>query len=161
MGLQFQSNVCRCLKTAAREVRNAELTQEVRLRDGMPDIGRVLSSWGQVLLRSKEWQGNLVTVSGGVMVWVLYAPEDGTPPRCMDTWVPFQLKWEVDETNGDGPICVYPLLRFVDSRSIAARKLMVRTGVAALGEMLSTAQVQIYHPEELPDDIQEIGRAHV
>lgn len=154
MGLQFQSNVCRCLKTAAREVRNAEVTQEVRLRDGMPDIGRVLTSWGQVLLRSKEWQGNLVTVSGGIMVWILYAPEDGTPPRCMDTWVPFQLKWEVEETVGDGPICVYPLLRFVDSRSIAARKLMVRAGVAAFGEMLSTDQMQIYHPEELPEDIQ-------
>ena len=160
MGLQFQSNVCRCLKTAAREVRNAELTQEVRLRDGMPDIGRVLTSWGQVLLRSKEWQGNLVTVSGGIMVWILYAPEDGTPPRCMDTWVPFQLKWEVEESGGDGPICVYPLLRFVDSRSIAGRKLMVRTGIAALGEMLSTAQVQIYHPEELPDDIQVLKNTY-
>jgi hypothetical protein len=72
----------------------------------------------------------------------------------MDAWVPFQLKWEVEESDGDGPICVYPLLQFVDSRSIAARKLMVRTGVAAFGEMLSTEQVQIYHPEELPEDIQ-------
>ena len=128
MGLQFQSTTCQCLKAASREVRNAELTQEVRLRDGMPDIGRVLTSWGQVVLRSKEWQGNLVTVTGGIMVWILYAPEDGTPPRCIDAWVPFQLKWELEESGGEGPIRVYPLLRFVDSRGIAARKLMVRAG---------------------------------
>lgn len=154
MGLQFQSSTCRCLKAAAREVRNTELTQEVRLRDGMPDIGRVLTSWGQVVLRSKEWQGNLITVAGGIMVWILYAPEDGTPPRCVDTWVPFQLKWELESAGGDGPIRVYPLLRFVDSRGIAARKIMVRTGVAAMGEAFTSMQAEIYRPEEIPEDVQ-------
>lgn len=154
MGLQFQSSTCRFLKAATREVRNAELTQEVRLRDGMPDVGRVLTSWGQVVLRSKEWQGNLVTVTGGIMVWILYAPEDGTPPRCTDTWVPFQLKWELEQSGGEGSVRVYPLLRFVDSRGIAARKIMVRAGIAVLGEVLTPAQTQIYYPEELPEDIQ-------
>lgn len=154
MGLQFQSSSCRCLRAAAREVCGAELTQEVRLRDGMPDIGRVLTSWGQVVLRSKQWQGNLVTVTGGIMVWILYAPEDGTPPRCMDAWVPFQLKWELEESSDDGPIRVFPLLRFVDSRGIASRKMMIRAGVAALGEMLTPTQVQIYAPEALPEDVQ-------
>ena len=160
MGLQFQSTTCQCLKAASREVRNAELTQEVRLRDGMPDIGRVLTSWGQVVLRSKEWQGNLVTVTGGIMVWILYAPEDGTPPRCIDAWVPFQLKWELEESGGEGPIRVYPLLRFVDSRGIAARKLMVRAGVAAMGEMLSPVETHIFYPEDLPPDIQVLKNTY-
>ena len=96
MELQFQSSTCRCLKAAARQVHNTELTQEVRLSDGMPDIGRILTTWGQIVLRSKEWQGDLVAVSGGIMVWILYAPEDGTPPRCLDAWVPFQLKWDLE-----------------------------------------------------------------
>lgn len=154
MELQFQSGTCRCMKALTRDVRNTELTQEVRLSDGMPDIGRVLTSWGQVILRSKEWQGDLVTVSGGIMVWILYAPEDGTPPRCLDTWVPFQLKWEVEQTGAEGPIRVCPLLRFVDSRSISARKVMVRAGVAAMGEALSPVQVRLFYPAELPEDIQ-------
>ena len=154
MELQFQSATCRCLKAAAHEVRNAELTQEVRLSDGMPDIGRVLASWGQIILRSKEWQSDAVTVSGGIMVWILYAPEDGTPPRCVDAWVPFQLKWELDESSSEGAIRVCPLLRFVDSRSVSARKMMVRAGVAAMGEALSPMQAQLYSPGELPDDIQ-------
>jgi len=154
MELQFQSGACRYLQASAREVQNTELTQEVRLSDGMPDIGRVLTSWGQVILRSKEWQGDLVTVSGGIMVWILYAPEDGTPPRCMDTWVPFQLKWEVKQSGAEGPIRVWPLLRFVDSRSVSARKMMVRAGVAAMGEAFSPAQTRIFYPAELPEDIQ-------
>lgn len=154
MQLQFQSSTCRCLKSAVREVRNVELTQEVRLSDGMPAIGRILTSRGQIVLRSKEWQGDYLTVSGGLMVWILYAPEDGTSPRCVDAWLPFQLKWELENGDNEGVIRVCPMLRFVDSRSISARKVMVRAGVAALGEALIPIQVQSFKPENLPDDIQ-------
>ena len=109
MGLQFQSNVCRCLKTAAREVRNAELTQEVRLRDGMPDIGRVLAAWGQVMLRSKQWLGDEISLSGGVKMWVLYAPEDNTDPMVTEGWIPFQIKWDVRGDGREGPVRMIPL----------------------------------------------------
>lgn len=154
MELQFKSNTCRCLAPAAREVRSAEMTQEVRLSDGMPDIGRVIASWGQIILRSKEWQSDRITVSGGIMVWILYAPEDGTQPRCVDTWVPFQLKWEPEQTEREGAIRVSPLLRFVDSRTVSARKMMVRASVAAMGEALYPMEAEIYSPEELPEDVQ-------
>ena len=154
MELQFQSETCRCLKAVAREVRNAEMTQEVRLSDAMPDVGRVLTSRGQIVIRSKEWQGDLVTVSGGIMVWILYVPEDGTPVRCVDTWVPFQLKWELQEPGAEGAVRIYPLLRFVDARSISARKMMVRAGIAAMGEALSSMQAQVFIPAQLPDDIE-------
>ena len=160
MELQFQSSTCRCLAAAVREVRNTELTQEVRLTDGMPDIGRVLGSWGQVVLRSKEWQGDQVMVSGGVMVWILYAPEDGTPPRCMDAWVPFQLKWELENVTREGPIRVSPLLRFVDSRGVSARKMMVRAGVAALGEALYPMDAEVFSPDELPEDVQTLRNTY-
>lgn len=160
MELQFRSNTCRYLMPAVREVRNAEMTQEVRLTDGMPDIGRVLASWGQMVIRSKEWQQDQVLVSGGIMVWILYAPEDGTQPRCMDAWIPFQLKWDLDEERRDGPIRVSPLLRFVDSRSVSARKMMVRAGVAAMGEALSPMEAEIYEPVDLPEDIQTLRNTY-
>ena len=95
MELQFSGNMCRCLEAAVREIRSTELTQEVRLTDGMPDIGRVLASWGQPILRTKEWQNDQICVTGGIMVWILYAPEDSTQPRCVDAWIPFQLKWDL------------------------------------------------------------------
>ena len=154
MELQFGSSACRCLETAARDIRTAELTQEVRLGDAMPDIGRVLVSWGQVILRTKEWQTGLVTVTGGIMTWILYVPEDGTQPRCVDTWIPFQLRWEIPDEKREGPIRIHPLLRFVDSRGISARKMMVRAGIAAMGEAFSPANIEIFHPRELPQDIQ-------
>lgn len=160
MELQFQSSDCRCLRAAVREARSAELTQEVRLSDGMPDIGRVLASWGQPILRSKEWQGDMITVAGGLMVWILYAPEDGTPPRCMETWMPFQLKWELERGGSEGPIRVCPLLRFVDSRSVSARKMMIRAGVAAMAEALMPDQIQTFYPGEIPEDIQLLKNSY-
>lgn len=154
MELQFKKSEVRCLNWAVREVQNAELTQELRLPDGMPDIGRILGTWGQVILRSKEWMGEQMMVSGGVMVWVLYAPEDGTEPRSMDGWIPFQMKWKLAECDREGPIRIRALLRCVDSRTIAARKMMLRAGISAMGEALYPVQISVYQPEEVPEDIE-------
>ena len=154
MELEFQSRTCKYLSPLIRRVNTTELTQEVRLSDAMPDIGRILASWGQIILRSKEWQPDQLTVSGGVMVWTLYSPEDGTQVRCVDSWIPFQLRWELEEGERDGVIRVSPLLRFADCRSLGARKMMVRLGIAAMGEALQEATVQLYEPAEVPEDVQ-------
>ncbi|MBQ7341223.1 MAG: DUF3794 domain-containing protein [Oscillospiraceae bacterium] len=152
--MQFHKTTYPCLHRVKWEVQNTEQTQELRLNDGMPDIGRVLGSWGQVLLRSKEWRNGEMTVSGGVMVWVLYAPEDGSDPRCMESWIPFQQSWELPETQYDGNINAVCLLRYVDARSISARKMMVRVGVGCLGEAMVQSEVGVYNPDDMPEDVQ-------
>lgn len=154
MELQFKKTSCRCLGRAAREVKNEEVTQEVKLPEGMPDIGRVLAAWGQVVLRSKEWRSDAASVSGGVMVWVLYAPEDGSDARCVDTWIPFTMKWDVSGADREGVIRALPLLRFADSRALSARKMMVRAGVGMMGDMLYPMEAQISQAEEVPEDVQ-------
>lgn len=160
MELQFNKKVCRHLHTAVREIQNQELTQEVRLTDGMPDIGRTLASWGQVVIRSKEWRGDMIAVSGGVMVWILYVPEDGSEPRTVDTWLPFQMRWNLADTDREGPICISPLLRFVDSRTVSARKMMVRVGIAAMAEAFCPMETDVFCADELPDDIEVLRRTY-
>lgn len=154
MELQFNKTVIPCLRKVVREMQTQEQTQEVRLTDGMPDIGRVLASWGQILIRGKEWRSSGAGVSGGVMVWVLYAPEDGSEPRSVETWLPFQIKWDFPDTGRDGTLNVLPYLRGVDARSVSARKLMVRAGVGMMGHAMVPSEVELYMPTELPDDIQ-------
>lgn len=146
--------MCAYLDTPLREVQNIEQTQEIKLPDGMPDIGRVLAAWGQTVLRGKEWRGDSIVLSGGMMIWVLYAPEDGTEPRCMEGWIPFQMKWDLPERTPEGKIRVNCLTRFVDARSVSARKLMVRAGAAAMGEVFSPAEADVYMPERVPQDVQ-------
>lgn len=160
MELHFSKSVCQCLRKAACQVVGQEQTQELRLPDTLPDIARVLGSWGQIVIRSKEWRGNGMNVSGGVMVWVLYAPEDGSGPQIMDSWIPIQLKWDFPQTQRDGAICVHPLLKSVDARSVSARKLMVRAAVSVLGEALEPVEEEIYTPDQIPEDIQLLKRTY-
>lgn len=152
--MQFHKTMYPCLQRMKWEVQNQEQTQELRLSDGMPDIGRVLGAWGQVLMRGKEWRSGGMTVTGGVMVWVLYAPEDGSEPRSMESWIPFQMKWDLPDTQRDGTIGAMCLLRTVDARSISARKLMVRVGVGCIGEAMEPGEITLYTPGELPEDVQ-------
>ncbi len=154
MQLQFNKTVIPCLKRVKREMQTQEQTQEVRLTDGMPDIGRVLASWGQPVIRSKEWHSGSAGVSGGVMVWVLYAPEDGGEPQCVESWLPIQMKWDLPDLPRDGSVTVYPMLRGVDARSLTPRKLMVRANMGALAEMMVPEDVEVYSPEETVENVQ-------
>ena len=160
MQLQFQKFPLTFLRTAVREIQNQEQTQEVKLSDALPDIGRVLCAWGQVILRSKEWRSGTMACSGGMMVWVLYAPEDGTDARCVESWLPFQMNWDLGSETGEGNICVRLLPRFVDARSVSARKLMIRCGIAALGEAMVGEETDVSIPGEVPEDVQLLTAAY-
>lgn len=160
MEIKFNRTSCRHLRRAADQLQQREQTQEVRLPESMPDIGRVLGCWGQVLIRGKEWRSGGMSVSGGVMAWVLYAPEDGSEPRSLETWVPFQMKWEFPETERDGFICVIPRLKSIDARSTSARKLMVRANLGLWGQALESVETDIYQPEEVPQDVQILSNSY-
>lgn len=160
MELQFEKSSLACLSPVACEVKTAEQTQEVRLPDMMPDIGKVLACWGQVLLRGKEWRSGSMGVSGGVMVWVLYEPENDPEPQSIETWVPFQMKWELPETQRDGYMNVRCLLRCADARTLSARKLMVRVGISAMGQAMEPVQAEFYAPGEVPEDVQLLRRSY-
>ena len=160
MEMQFDKTVCRCLKHAVRDVQNQEQTQEVKLPDSYPDIGSVISAWGQVILRGKEWRSDGMSASGGVMTWILYAPEDGTQPQCIETWLPFQMKWDFPETEREGSIILQPLLRSVDARTISARKMMVRANVAIMGEAMEPWEVTSYQPPQETDHVELLRQTY-
>lgn len=154
MEVTFSKTICPCLRKVIGQVQLQEQTQEVRLPEAMPDIGRVLDSWGQVLIRSKEWRADAMTISGGVMTWVLYVPEGDAQVQSVEAWIPFQLRWEFPQTQRDGTICVHPQLKSVDARSTSARKLMVRVNVSLLGEAMEPMEAELNTPETVPEDIQ-------
>lgn len=147
MELQFNKSTVPCLDTVLQEIQNTEQTLEMKLPDGMPDIGHMISAWGQVILRSKEWRGDSVCLTGGCQVWVLYAPEDGGQERTMAGWMPFQMKWDLPAGTREGDIQVMCMLRSVDARSVSARKIMVRAGVAALAEAFAPMEAELFSPD--------------
>ena len=160
MELQFQKREADCLRPVIRETKQTELTQELRLSDGMPDAGRILGAWGQPMIRSKQWSGDQITVSGGVLAWVVYAPEDGSECRSVDLWVPFQMRWDIPSGEPDGVIRVHPILRFVDGRTVSARKFMVRMGVSVHTEALCPMTYGFYETGELPENVHVLRRTY-
>lgn len=134
MEMRFEKTTCYCLNPVLQQVQNQEQTQELRLGEGMPDVGRILGCWGQCVIRGKEWNGDTVNVSAGMMVWVLYAPEDGTQEQSMETWIPFQLRYDLGEDTPEGQLRVRCVTRFADARSVSARKIMIRAGIGMLAE---------------------------
>lgn len=160
MELQFEKKICRYLDRVVREVQAEEQTQEIRLTDGMPDVGRVIGAWGQVIVRGKEWRGDSIALSGGIMAWVLYAPEDGTEARCMDTWLPFKMKWDLPDGAKEGDIRVSCLLRGVDARSISPRKILVRACVAAQAEAFSPGEAEVYMPGKESGGVELLRRTY-
>lgn len=160
MEIRFNQTGCDHLRSFTDQILTREETQEIRLPEGMPDIGRVLGCWGQPVIRSKEWRSGGMGISGGVTVWVLYLPEDGTEPRTVEGWVPFQQKWEFDDEGRDGYIWVHPLLKSLDARSVSPRKLMVRANVSTRGRALQPHQQMLYQPENVPEDVQLLRQTY-
>ncbi len=154
MELEFDKRGIPFLQILMQEVQTQEQTQELRLSEGMPDLGRVLGTWGQVILRSKEWRGDRVSIGGGIMAFVLYAPEDGSEPRTLESWIPFQMKWDLPDDRREGQLRVQCLMRFLDARSVSPRKLMLRCGISAQGQAFREETAMVSQPGQTEGDIQ-------
>ena len=154
MELEFQKTQLPCLATVLRKAQEQEQTQEVRISDGMPDIGTILGAWGQVILRGKEWDAETLTVSGGATVWVQYLPEEGGAPLTVEGWLPFQMRWTIPPTDHDGIMMVQCSLKNADCRCVSARKLMLRANVSILLHAMRRQQLPIFTPGDVPEDVQ-------
>lgn len=160
MELQFVRADRTCLEPAIRDVQPMELTQEIKVPDGLPDIGRVICTWGQGILRGKQWQGDSIGCSGGLMLWVLYAPEDGTDVQVLDAWLPFQMHWELPQGAVEGTIRADCRIRFLDARSVSARRIMVRSGVSVQAEALCPRTFPIWQPAQAPEGVELLNAVY-
>ena len=154
MELQFQKREIPCLRNLLTQVQNLEQTQELRIPEGQPAAARVLSSWGQILMRSKDWNRDSVQFSGGVQVWVLYEPEEGAGVQRLESWIPFRMEWDLPEEGQNGRMRLLPVLRFVDARLISAGKILIRVGIAAQVECWTVCRETVSLPGEPSDMVQ-------
>ena len=154
MALQFQKQEISCLQNVLSQVQNLEQTQELRIPEGMPGVGRIPGCWGQVLIRSKAWNEDTVRITGGVQVWLLYVPENSGEPEPLETWIPFQADFELPDDAREGKIRVKALLRFCDARPISAGKVLIRIGIGLQVQCWSPETAAVFHPEGTDADIE-------
>lgn len=160
MELQFQNTGFQCLKWVSREVQSQEQTAEIKLPQSMPDIGKILASWGQWILRSKQWSHDEIIISGGVMTWTLYQPDSGSGVDHIEGWIPFQLKFPLLDTQREGVIRSECRIRNVDARQISDRKIMVRVNISMQAEILEPVEHDLFLADELPNGIELLKRTY-
>lgn len=160
MELPFEKTVCRYWKQKLYTLHNQEQTQELRIPEGMPDVNRVISTWGQIVIRGKEWNERSIGIHGGIMVWVLYQPEGDAGLQQMETWIPFRSRVDLSAGDVDGTIRVQSMLRNVDARILSTRKLMLRCSLGLLIQALIPAQAEISNPSELPKDVEVLRHSY-
>ena len=153
--MRFEKQEVSCLAPCLSRVQTLEQTQEVALPEG--GEARVLGTWGQSVMRSKEWMGSSILLTGGVQVWVLYESEAGEL-QCLSSWIPFRMEWEAPEEAREGWVRIRTLLRSADARPVAAGKLLIRVGVAALAEAFCPRSAAVYSPGE-PDSGMQLLRS--
>lgn len=160
MEVKFIKKTLKCLRPFFSQIHTQEQTQEIRLPDAYPDIGKILGCWGQVLMRGKEWRTTSMGANGGIMSWVMYAPEDGTQPRVVDVWIPMQCRWDFPENADDGVMVLRPILTNLDGRGISARKIMVRACVDTFAQAMRKETMEVPAPAQVPEDLQLLTRSY-
>lgn len=160
MEMNFNSRPIVFMNPLLCSVQSQEQTQEIKMPDGYPDIGKILGCWGQPVIRGKEWHRSSMSTNGGVMAWVMYAPEDGSEVRIVDAWLPFQARWDLPDAGEDGIITVMPLLSELDARNVSARKIILRAGVDVLGHAMERAVKEVAEPVDIPDDLQLLTKSY-
>lgn len=158
---KFEQTTVPFLQTIAGQMQSQEQTQQIRLADTMPDVKRIVSAWGQVMIRGKQWLGGSVQISGGVIVRVLYQGEADDKMQCVETWLPFQMEWDIPAQDRDGNIKVLPFLRSVDARALSDRKIMARATVGILMQATVPTEAAYYRECALPDDVQVLRRTYL
>ena len=159
MELQFQKREIPCIRNLLTQVKNLEQTQELRIPEGQPAAARVLSAWGQILMRGKDWNRDNVQLSGGVLVWVLYESEEDGRIRQLESWIPFRMEWDLPEEGQNGQVRFQPLLRFADARLISAGKLLLRVGIAVQAECWGSCREETSLPGEIPEPVELLHQA--
>ncbi len=160
MEMDFEIKNYPCLRWDIWDVQTQEQTLEIKLPDGMPDIGSILGAWGQWVLRGKEWRADEIGITGGIMVWVLYLPAEGGEPRSVEGWIPVAQKWPLSNGQREGIIRSSCCIKSTDARMLTARKLLVRGTAEMLAEVMEPVQTQIPSAKQVPKDVQLLKREY-
>ena len=130
MELTIQNSPLTYLKCVLREVRRQEETAETVVPDTYPDIGSILDAHACAVIRGKDCRAGSVIISGGVKGSILYLPEDGSWPRCLEFYMPFSVKVENSELTEQSQVLSSVRVSAADGRMINSRKAMLRVNLS-------------------------------
>lgn len=122
MELELKKECLEAYEPGEQQTVLQEETAETIVPDHSPDMARIISTEGTVLLRGSETESS--GVSGSVRVTVIYMPEDGTGVRTLEFSMPFTVQGEglTDCVH----IAAETELELLESRMLNPRKVFTR-----------------------------------
>ena len=134
-------------KTYSRTMRKEE-AQDCVVPDTLPDIAELATTWGSVLIRSKDVGEGRVRVEANVPAKVSFLPEGEGGLCCLDVNIPFYFSAE-DAAIREGDLCVADLkLRTLETRVLNPRKVTVRAEVELMLECYEAGETVFYTGDE-------------
>ena len=127
MELTLNTSTVSCYEKAlhTQTVRKEE-TQDSVVPDTLPDIGEIVSTSGNVLIRSKDVGEGRIRLEANVPARVAYATEEGDGLYCLEVNVPLYVSLE-DPSIPDHSLCVTDLtLSALETKMLNPRKVSVR-----------------------------------
>lgn len=129
MELQFEKRALEHICCTLRQTLTQEETAEVIVPDSFPDAQSVICATASCVLRGRECRTGSVTISGAIRASALYAPEDGSWPRVLESYMPFSVRIDHPAASETMQLLGCCQVQQADARLVNSRKLLFRVNV--------------------------------
>lgn len=150
MELEFNHTRIPYLKRITREVKYQEETCDAIVPDSYPDIGVIVDSYADPIIRGKDCREGSVIVSGGIKGGIIYIPEGQSEPKDLEFYIPFTVKLENPALSEQAKIISSVRVRSVDGKMINSRKAMLRVNLGCEMEAFLQDEMVLYHLQSQP-----------
>lgn len=154
MELSFQTRPINFLRCVVQEVHFQEETSDTIVPDSYPDIAAIIDCYADVILRGKDCRNGSVIIAGGIKGGILYQPDDGSEPKCLELYIPFSMKYEHPELTEHSQILCGLTVRTVDCRVINSRKAMLRVGIGCDFQAYEQTTEALYVIDTIPSELE-------
>ncbi len=153
MELVFQTSPMTFLQTVLQQTKTQEETAETIVPDALPDITSIADCYAYPILRGKDCRPGSVSISGGIKGAIFYTPEDGTYPRMLEIYIPFNMKFEHPKLTEQSQIQCSLRVGPPDARMINSRKALLRVEVICQIMACEEWKETKYSLEEKPEHL--------
>ena len=123
MEILFQAQTITYLAEKRYDDLQQEQRGEMTIPETLPELGRVIDSFGAVLIHERSVDSGSVRVTGEIQTGILYVPAGEEGVERLDLSLPFTVTKKVP-TQADSILHCWCWLRSMDVRFVNSRKLL-------------------------------------
>lgn len=155
MALELIRDLLRVDQVIGEEMTQAVVEGDIVVPDSKPDIHKVLSIDGDVIITDKEVMDDRIMIEGAVNVRVLYTSQEGEQPLYyMEGNFGIAQQLDVAGVNSRMDAEVHADIEHIDTSMVNSRKLNVRCVLNFSGKALDRSHINIIKEAKGIQDIQ-------